>query len=283
MSNKEIVIVSDVHGEYDALTNLVGPDDTLFIAGDLLVFMDFTDFSRGILAKAFTIDELIEGLKEMSQGNLDRVNEAFMQITTPGEERYEKILPLIESEYEKLFSMLPCETYILYGNDDYPDILKEKLSKNAKLIEAGVVKTHGIEIAMVSGMPGAKHTPQFPGIVPMETYDEMFTGLDPADVIITHVPPKEDDDGENSTDGGPDQVKLTYDTIAKRNEPSSVAITQYIKKHNPVYSFFGHVHNPNVTNAKIAGTQAVNIGFFKERKAALRLNTETMKFERVSV
>jgi len=281
MSNKEIVIVSDVHGEYEALAKLVGPDDTLFIAGDLLVFMDFTDFSKSILAKAFTIDELIEGLKEMAEGNLDRVNDAFMQITTPGEERYEKILPLIESEYEKLFSLLPCETYILYGNDDYPDILNEKLGKNAKIIEAGVVKTNGIEIAMVSGMPGAKHTPQFPGIVSMEKYDEMFTGLDPADVIITHVPPKED--GGDSKDKGPDQIKLTYDTIAKRNEPSSDAITEYIKRHNPAYSFFGHVHNPNVTNAKIAGTLAVNIGFFKERKTALRLNTETMIFERVSV
>ncbi len=281
MSNKEIVIVSDVHGEYEALAKLVGPDDTLFIAGDLLVFMDFTDFSRGILAKAFTIDELIEGLKEMAEGNLDRVNDAFMQITTPGEERYEKILPLIESEYEKLFKLLPCETYILYGNDDYPDILREKLGKKAKVIEAGVVKTNGIEIAMVSGMPGAKHTPQFPGIVSMEVYEEMFTGLDPADVIITHVPPKED--GSDSKDEGPDQIKLTYDTIAKRNEPSSAAITEYIKRHKPAYSFFGHVHNPNVTNAKIAGTQAVNIGFFKERKTALRLNTETMFFERVSV
>ncbi len=283
MSNKEIVIVSDVHGEYEALAKLVGPDDTLFIAGDLLVFMDFSDFSRGILAKAFTIDELIEGLKEMAEGNLDRVNDAFLQITTPGEERYEKILPLIESEYEKLFSLLHCETYILYGNDDYPDILREKLGNKAEVIKAGVVKTNGIEVAMVSGMPGAKHTPQFPGIVPIEAYDEMFTGLDPADVIITHVPPKEDGGGGDIKDGGPDTTKLTYDTIAKRNEPSSVAITEYIKKHNPVYSFFGHVHNPNVLNAKIAGTQAVNIGFFKERKTALRLNTETMIFRKVSV
>ncbi|GEM_PF-1863686 len=280
MSQSEIVIVGDVHGEFEALSKLVGPEDTLFIAGDILIFMDFTDFSKGILAKAYTIDELLEGLKEMSEGRLDRVKEAFLEITTPGEERYEKILPLIEEEYEKFSRSLLCETYILYGNDDYPDILKEKVSSKAKVIESGIVKVSGVDVALVSGMPGGDHVPSFPGIVPAEVYGRRLMELDPADIIITHIPPHEEG---GTTDGKPDETKLTYDTIAKRNEPSSDAITKYISRHNPVYSFFGHVHNPSVESAEIARTQAVNLGFFRLRKEVTRLNTETMNIKKIGL
>ncbi|MBN1571807.1 MAG: metallophosphoesterase [Deltaproteobacteria bacterium] len=280
MSDREIVIVGDVHGEFEALSKLVGPEDTLFIAGDVLIFMDFTDFSKGILSKAFTIDELIEGLKEMSEGRLDRVKTAFMEITTPGEERYEKILPLIEEEYERFSRSLVCETYILYGNDDYPDILKEKVSGRAEIIESGVVKAPGINVALVSGMPGGDHVPKFPGIVSAEVYGRRLLELAPADIIITHVPPHEE---VERTDGKPDETKLTYDTIAKRNEPSSDAITKYINRHNPVYSFFGHVHNPSVISAEIARTQAVNLGFFRLKKEVTRLNIETMNIRKVGI
>lgn len=280
MSDREIVIVGDIHGEFEALSKLVGPEDTLFIAGDILIFMDFTDFSKGILSKAFTIDELIEGLKEMSEGRLDRVKEAFLEITTPGEERYENILPLIEEEYEKFSRAIPCETYILYGNDDYPDILREKVSGKAEVIESGVVKVPGADVALVSGMPAGDHVPGFPGIVPAEIYGKRLMELAPADIIITHIPPHEDG---GRADGVPDETKLTYDTIAKRNEPSSDAITKYINRHNPVYSFFGHVHNPGVVAAEIARTQAVNLGFFRLKKEVTRLNTETMNIRKVGV
>ena len=280
MSESEIVIVGDVHGEFEALSKLVGPEDTLFIAGDILIFMDFTDFSKGILSKAYTIEELIEGLKEMSEGRLDRVKEAFLEITTPGEERYEKILPLIEEEYEKFSKAIPCETYIIYGNDDYPDILREKVSGKAEVIESGIVKAQGIDVALVSGMPAGDHVPRFPGIVSAELYGRMLMELGPADVIITHIPPHEEG---GRTDGKPDEKRLTYDTIAKRNEPSSDAITKYINRHNPVYSFFGHVHNPGIESAEIARTQAVNLGFFRLKKEVTRLNTETMNIKRIGL
>jgi Icc-related predicted phosphoesterase len=215
----------------------------------------------------------------MSQGNLGLIKEAFLEITTPGEERYEKILPMIEEEYEKLASFLPEKTYIIYGNDDYPDILREKIAGRAEVIDAGVVTVNGIDVALVSGMPGGDHIPQFPGIVPAEEYDEMFTGLGKADIVITHIPPHQDGGGNEN----PDPKKLTYDTIAKRNEPSSTAITDYIRKHDPAYSFFGHVHNPNVVTAEIAKTKAVNLGFFRAKKEVTRLNVKTMEYKKVGL
>lgn len=290
MSNDNIVIVSDVHGEFDALRSALSPDDTLFIAGDLINIMDFSDYSRGILINAFTMEELIEGVKEMLEGKLERIKEALREIATPGEERYQRILPLIEKSYEEFADSIVCDTYILYGNVDYPDILKENIKGKgedgrANIIDGGTVTIDGITIGMVSGMPSGENTLGFPGEIPLDDYKKSISEIGPVDVLLAHIPPEFSTDGKA---GGnllekPDETRLSYDTIARRNEPESPDLTEYIKKYSPSYTFFGHVHSPGVRKVKIGRTQVINLGFFRKRKMITRLNPETLEIREVEV
>ena len=270
---KKIVLVSDVHGEYETLFSALSPEDILFIAGDLLNIMDFTDLTKGILYHAFTMEELIEGLKEMSNGNFERIREALWEIKTPGEDRYEKIKPLIEESYEELARNINCETYIIFGNDDYPGLLKAKTDGKAHVLDSGVVSVDGVKVGLVSGLPESERHMGLPGEIPQKTYREWLFGLGKVDIIITHIPP----------DANPEESDLTYDLLAKRHEPSSPDLTEYIKKYDPIYSFFGHVHNPKVDRARIGNTLALNLGFFKLRKKVTKIDTKTLEIEEIDV
>jgi len=269
MRNGEIVLVGDVHGAYDTLSRGLHPDDTLIIAGDTLTFMDFDDFSKAILFMAFTADELAEGLKELAAGNLDRIREAFREITTPGEDKYERMLPKITAEYTALANSLPDDAYIIYGNDDYPAVMKQILDGRGHIVESGVIELSGRRIGMVSGLPSGPRTIGFPGELSREEYDGRIDSLGPVDVIITHTPPADDE--------------LTFDVIPKRNEASSTALLEYILANKPAYAFYGHVHNPKVPRKRIGETEAINLGFFKKRKILTRLNLETMTIREVEI
>jgi len=263
MNEQTLVFAGDIHGEFDALRDLVSPDDTLFIAGDLLNFMDFTDITKGILYHAFTLEELTEGLKEYSRGNLDRVREGIREISTPGHDRFERVRPLIEDTYERLSRGISGDTHIIFGNDDYPDILKTKLDGKAHIVESGIVRASGLSIGLVSGMPEGDHTMGLAGEIPAEDFRQRIFSLGPVDIIVTHIPPK--------------VPELTYDVIANRQEPASDALLDYIYRYRPSYAFFGHVHNPKQGSMKIGDTAAVNLGFFKKTRTVTRLFVPTME------
>jgi Icc-related predicted phosphoesterase len=263
MEAQTLVFAGDIHGEFDALSRLVSNDDTLFIAGDLLNFMDFADITKGILYQAFSPEELMEGLKEYARGNLDRVRDGIREISTPGHQRYEHVRPLIEDTYERLSRGLSGNTYIIFGNDDYPNILKAKLGRKADVIESGIVRAGGLSIGLVSGMPEGHHTMGLAGEIPADIFRQRIFSLGPVDIIVTHIPPK--------------VPELTYDVVAKRQEPASDALLDYIHQYRPSYAFFGHVHNPRQTSMRIGTTLAVNLGFFKKTKTVTRLVTSTME------
>ena len=269
MRNGEIVLAADIHGAFDDLARGLHPDDTLIIAGDTLTFMDFEDFSKAILSAAFSVEELAEGIKEMAAGNVDRIRDAFREITTPGEEKYQRMLPRITAEYEALAKVLPQESYLIYGNDDYPALMKRILDGAGSIVESGVVTLGDRKIGMVSGLPSGPSTIGFPGELEGEEYDRRIESLGPVDVIVTHVPPEDDE--------------LTYDVIPKRHEQSSGALLEYIHTHKPSYAFFGHVHNPKTRKKRIGDTEAINLGFFKKRKTVTRLNLETMSIREVEI
>jgi Icc-related predicted phosphoesterase len=262
MDSETLVFAGDIHGDFDPLWRLVGPDETLFIAGDLLNFMDFTDITKGILYQAFTPEELTEGLKEYARGNLDRVREGIREISTAGEARYERVRPLIEETYDRLSRGLPGRTFIIFGNDDYPDILKSRLDGKAEIVESGVVTVGGRSVGLVSGMPEGDHTMGLAGEIPAEIFRDRIFSLGPVDIIVTHIPPKVPD--------------LTYDVVANRQEPASDALLDYIHHFRPAYALFGHVHNPRQREMRIGDTTAVNLGFFKKTRSVMKLSSATM-------
>jgi Icc-related predicted phosphoesterase len=69
------------------------------------------------------------------------------------------------------------------------------------------------------------------------------------DVLCTHIPPA--------------IPELLYDTVARRLEQGSVALLETIKRTQPRYALFGHVHQPLARRTRIGVTECLNVGHFR--------------------
>ena len=99
-------------------------------------------------------------------------------------------------------------------------------------------------------MGGGVSTPLgVPGEVSDEEYDAKFERIGAVDVVCTHMPPR--------------LPWYTYDIVAKKFEPGSIALLAYVQEHQPKYALFGHVHQPLVNRGAVRATELVNVGHFQ--------------------
>jgi Icc-related predicted phosphoesterase len=76
-----------------------------------------------------------------------------------------------------------------------------------------------------------------------------LAALGPVDVICTHIPPS--------------VPELLFDVQARRMETGSAALLETIRRVQPRYALFGHVHNPLVPRVRVGRTECVNVGHFR--------------------
>ena len=67
-------------------------------------------------------------------------------------------------------------------------------------------------------------------------------------MLCTHIPPE--------------VPELVYDTVARRFERGSEALLEAIRRTQPRYALFGHVHQPLARRMRIGATECVNVGHF---------------------
>jgi Icc-related predicted phosphoesterase len=84
----------------------------------------------------------------------------------------------------------------------------------------------------------------------------LLEALGPVDVLGTHVPPAID--------------PLRRDVITGRLEGGSVAIADYLRRHQPAAHFFGDIHQPQASSWRIGRTLCTNVGYFRATNRAVR-------------
>ena len=84
-----------------------------------------------------------------------------------------------------------------------------------------------------------------------EEYQGKLDALGDVDVLFTHIPPR--------------LPELTYDVVARRFEVGSAGLAAYVRRCQPRFHFFGHVHQPHRARARIGRTECVNVGHFQAR------------------
>jgi Icc-related predicted phosphoesterase len=88
---------------------------------------------------------------------------------------------------------------------------------------------------------------------PNEIADEVFAAkveaVGAVDVLCSHIPP--------------DIPELLFDTVAERMERGSQALLDAVRRTQPRYLLFGHVHQPLVTTVEVGRTRCVNVGHFR--------------------
>lgn len=251
----EVKLAADVHGEIEALIEELKPDDTLVLLGDLLNWVDFRSLD-GMLASILSKGEIARLLEEISRG---RIREARAKAETFLKDKglqSEKLRGIARSAY-RLLAAIPCRTYLLYGNADYPDIMGECLPANVSLVEAECADIGGARFGFVSGVPPFKWAVGLPGETDEETYRQRIERIGHVDVLCTHFPPA--------------YHELTFDVVANRSEEGSPALSEYIEAVQPAYAFFGHVHQPLEKRKQVGRTQLINTGYFRREKKAFVL------------
>ncbi len=246
-----IKVVSDVHGEFQALARQLESRDTLIMLGDHINLVDFSTL-EGILAEVYSREEIMMALSELAKGNKDIAKRTIREIAEGSGEKHRKVQYLIRESYRELFQSLPCKTLMLFGNVDNPFVMRDMAPDIVRILDGQVVDIDGETFGFVSGTPRLPWSVGLPGEREREVFDAAVDELGPVDVLCAHVPPAVNE--------------VTFDVVADRDEVGSEKLRWYIEEYQPEICYFGHVHNPRVANAKLGKTLLINAGFFRRYK-----------------
>ena len=241
-------VVSDVHGNSEALARAGDGADALLCLGDLILFLDYADHSRGIFPDLFGRENATRIVALRTARRFEEAREFSRQLWAELDtDRETATEQAVRRQYAELFAAFPDPTYATYGNVDRPDLWPDFAREGVTVLDGQVVELGGRTFGFVGGgLPSRMRTPYE---VDEETYAAKVAALGSVDVLCSHIPPAVPD--------------LTYDTVARRFERGSEAILEAIHATRPGHVLFGHVHQPLARRMRIGRTECVNVGHFR--------------------
>ena len=227
-------VVSDVHGRADALRRAGAGADAFVCLGDLLLFVDYADYSQGIFPGLFGAEKARELVELRTALRFDEAREmsAALWAGLGGDPR-QHIEQAVARQYAELFAAMPTPAYLTYGNVD--------------LLDGERLDLDGRTFGFVGG--GLRTTYRTPNELDDDVFDAKVAAIGPVDVLCSHIPPAVPD--------------LLYDTVARRSERGSEALLALIEQTQPRYALFGHVHQPRQSRIRIGRTECINVGHFR--------------------
>ena len=241
-------VVSDVHGRADALRTAADGADALICLGDLLLFVDYADYSQGIFPSLFGAEkarELVE-LRTALRFDEARTLSAQLWAGLDGDPRLH-IEAAVASQYAELFAAMPVPAYVTYGNVDIPRQWHDHVRPGQRVLDGERLDLDGRTFGFVGG--GLRTAYRTPNELDEEVFDAKVASVGEVDVLCSHIPP--------------DVPELLYDTVARRSERGSAALLALIERTQPRYALFGHVHQPLRSRVRIGRTECINVGHFR--------------------
>jgi Icc-related predicted phosphoesterase len=245
-------VVSDVHGTADALAAAGTGADMLICLGDLLLFLDYADHTRGIFAELYGAEHAREYIRLRTQRRFDEARQLTRGIEArlvrdSGTDLATLRERAVRRQYAELFSALEEPAYLTYGNVDLPRLWPGYLKPGHRVVDGERVEVGGVTFGFVgAGLVSPYRTPNE---ITEQEYESKLAALGAVDVICTHIPPA--------------VPELLFDVQARRLETGSKALLETIARTQPRYAFFGHVHNPLARRVRIGRTECVNVGHFR--------------------
>lgn len=245
-------VVSDVHGTADALAAVGNGADMLICLGDMLLFLDYADHTQGIFAELYGAEHARQYIGLRADGRFDEARKLTASIAARvTAERGADMRTLTEQaarrQYAELFGALAEPAYLTYGNVDVPRMWNAYLKAGHHVIDGGRAEVGGITFGFAgSGLISPYRTPNE---ISEADFAAKLDALGDVDVICTHIPPA--------------VPELLFDVKARRMETGSTALLETIRRVQPRYAFFGHVHNPLVRRVRIGRTECLNVGHFR--------------------
>lgn len=248
-------VVSDVHGNAEALARAGDGADALFVLGDLVDFVDYQNPHRGILGRVL-------GPEVSSRFGEIRTNGAPGELMEFARRAWERVpdppavvADAVREQYAELFGAMTAPTWAIPGNVDQPDLWPEFARDGVVDADGRVVEVGGLRIGFVGGAPlppgvePRRGGPWKPNMLRFAEFEARAAALGTVDVLCSHVPPAVPD--------------LAYDVVSRRAESSSPGLLDVVVRDRPRASLYGHVHQPLAARARVGRTECVNVGHFR--------------------
>jgi Icc-related predicted phosphoesterase len=248
-------VVSDVHGNADALARAGEGADALVVLGDLLDFVDYSDHEQGILGAVFGPEKVAVFAELRRAQRPDQLSRYARSLWAGLENAADVVEDAIRQQYAKLFGAMTAPTYATPGNVDLPAVWPEYTGDGIHMLDGETTEIGGLRFGFVGGAllsPGGRLRRTgiwAPYLRQQPEFDAAVAGLGPVDVLCSHIPPA--------------VPELCYDVVARRSEQASTALLAEIRAHRPRWSLFGHVHQPLAARVRLDRTECVNVGHFK--------------------
>lgn len=240
-------VVSDVHGNARDLARAGDGADALICLGDLVLFLDYADHSRGIFPDLFGVENADRIVELRTSRRFDEARELGRNLWAAlATDRDTAIESAVRRQYAEMFAVLPDPTYATYGNVDIPALWPEYAGPGTTVLDGERVEIGGRVFGFVGG--GLRTPMRTPYEISDEEYAAKVERLGDVDVLCSHIPPE--------------VPELTYDTVARRFERGSRALLDAIHRTRPRYALFGHVHQPLAPRMRVGSTECVNVGHF---------------------
>jgi Icc-related predicted phosphoesterase len=243
-----LLLVSDVHGAFDALRRVATRSETLVILGDLINLLDYRT-REGIIVDVLGKDFGSAVAGHRASGDYNAMRQAWVDIvgSRRGEVRA-AIEQAVAAEYERCRAALVGATgFCTYGNVDTPALLRASLPPTMRFVDGDVVEIAGMSFGFVGG--GTATPIGAAGEVGDEEMADKLARIGAVDVLCSHLPPSID--------------PLCTDVITGRRERSSRPILDYLKARQPLRHFFGDIHQPQASTWRVGRTRCQNVGYFR--------------------
>ena len=240
-------VVSDVHGRTDALRRAADGADALVCLGDLLLFLDYADHSRGIFADLFGAEQARQYVDLRTAKRFDEARAFSARLFSQYDDISAVFEKAVADQYTSLFRAMPEPAYLTYGNVDVPSLWAGRLKPGHTVLDPGTVDLDGWRFGFAGG--GLWSVYRTPNEMSEDEFAAKLDAIGEVDVLCTHIPPA--------------VPELLYDTVARRMERGSDALLDLIRRTQPRYALFGHVHQPLVRRTRIGITECLNVGHFR--------------------
>ncbi|MGH3694361.1 MAG: metallophosphoesterase family protein [Pseudonocardiaceae bacterium] len=253
-------VVSDVHGNVEALARAGEGADALLVLGDLIDFVDYHDHSSGILGSIFG-STVVHRYAQLRSGGAPGAAAAFVWgLWAELPDAREVVRQAIAAQYARLFAVLPCPTYATPGNVDLPELWPCFAHAGVHVLDGQSTEIGGLSWGFVGGglvpeglvSPGSEsqREPVFRAYLRTpQQYAAAVAALGRVDMLCSHIPPA--------------VPELLYDVRARRSETGSEHLLAVIRRDRPRGALFGHVHQPLARRVRVGRTECVNVGHFQ--------------------
>jgi Icc-related predicted phosphoesterase len=241
-----VLLVSDVHGAYDALARVAARGEPLLVLGDLLNFIDYRTLD-GMFAEVAGRGFVAEMVRLRARGDHEAAARRWREFAAGREDDLRRRWrELMEEGYRRVATALAgARTYVTYGNVDDPEVLREMLPAGVRFVDAEVVEIEGLRVGFAGGGP---YHLGVAGEVTEAAMAAKLREIGPVDVLCTHAAPA--------------VPQLSTDVIGGRAKESR-ALLEYLLEHRPPFHYFGDVHQPQATRWRVEETWCTNVGYFR--------------------